>query len=74
MQTLSLKPCAEFYHNIFHPYVLAKVVLQTVAGSYLLTFVKNRYQIEFDVLQFHRFFSPSILQNFSQLFWQNAKL
>ena len=32
------------------------ILMQTVAGSHLFTFVKNRYQIEFNALQFHIFF------------------
>ena len=42
--------------------------LQTVPGSHLFTFVKSRYQIEFNALRFHIFFQLSILRNFSQLF------
>ena len=32
-------------------------ILQTVPGSHLFTFVKNGYQIEFNALRFHIFFS-----------------
>ena len=39
------------------PTKIYKEILQTVPGSHLFTFVKNRYQIDFNALRFHRFFS-----------------
>jgi len=44
-----------------------KFFFQTVPGWHMFTFVKYRYQIEFNALRFHRFFSHKfcgILVNF----------